>query len=319
VATIKIEPLQADLPFGVRVVGITEASLQDEDLRRQLNEVFEDRGLIVFEDLEPSSPLQVALSEVFGPLKDHPIPGVPRAIEDLAPGVIQVETGPGYSGIVEIGGRQYASWLPWHFDHCYNNELNRAGVLRCIKAAPDGGLTGFADGVDLYRRLSPDLRDQIETCSVLYTMNMALDLMRFGLPEGFREVVQHPGLKATLEHAKSAPRAVHPAVWTRSGGEKVLHISPWMAVGIEGREDPEGDALLEAVCQDLIAKIRPYHHKWRPTDMLVWDNWRMLHSVTGHDPSLTRMIHRTTIKGDYGLGRFENGEQGRYAVLERTV
>jgi taurine dioxygenase len=92
-----------------------------------------------------------------------------------------------------------------------------------------------------------------------------------------------------------------------------------MAVGIEGRENPAGDVLLEAVCQDLIAKIRPYHHAWRPTDMLIWDNWRMLHSVTGHDPSFTRLIHRTTIKGDYGLGRFENGEQGRYAVLERAV
>ena len=92
-----------------------------------------------------------------------------------------------------------------------------------------------------------------------------------------------------------------------------------MAVGIEGREDAEGDALLEAVCQEMIAKIRPYHHKWRPTDMLIWDNWRMLHSVTGHDPALTRCIHRTTIKGDYGLGRFENDDQRRYEELERTV
>jgi taurine dioxygenase len=319
VASIKIEALREDLPFGARIIGVTEAILEDQDVRRKINEVFEDRGVVVFEDLEPSSPLQVALSKVFGPLKDHPIPGVPRAIEDLAPGVIEVTTGPGYGAIVEIGGQQYASWLPWHFDHCYNNELNRAGVLRCIKATPEGGLTGFADGVDLYRQLSPELREQIETCNVLYTMNMAFSLMRFGLPEGFREVVQHPGLKETLEYAKAAPRAVHPAVWTRATGEKVLHISPWMAVGIEGREDPQGDALLEAVCQELIAKIRPYHHRWRPTDMLIWDNWRMLHSVTGHDPSLTRSIHRTTIKGDYGLGRFENGERGRYAVLERTV
>ncbi len=80
-----------------------------------------------------------------------------------------------------------------------------------------------------------------------------------------------------------------------------------------------GEELLEAVCQDLIAKIRPYHHGWRATDMLIWDNWRMLHSVTGHDPNLTRCVHRTTIKGDYGLGRFEKDEEGDYAVLETTV
>lgn len=80
-----------------------------------------------------------------------------------------------------------------------------------------------------------------------------------------------------------------------------------------------GEELLEAVCQDLIAKIRPYHHGWGATDMLIWDNWRMLHSVTGHDPNLTRCVHRTTIKGDYGLGRFEKDEEGDYAVLETTV
>ena len=53
--------------------------------------------------------------------------------------------------------------------------------------------------------------------------------------------------------------------------------------------------------------------------MLIWDNWRMLHSVTGHDPGVTRCIHRTTIKGDYGLGRFESNAAGNYSVLEMTV
>ena len=53
--------------------------------------------------------------------------------------------------------------------------------------------------------------------------------------------------------------------------------------------------------------------------MLIWDNWRMLHRVTGCTPPHPRSIHRTTIKGDYGLGRFENDDQGRYRELERTV
>jgi hypothetical protein len=60
-------------------------------------------------------------------------PAIYGVSEDLAPGAIDVMTGPGYGSIVEIAGQQYASWLPWHFDHCYNNELNRAGVLHCVK------------------------------------------------------------------------------------------------------------------------------------------------------------------------------------------
>ena len=52
--------------------------------------------------------------------------------------------------------------------------------------------------------------------------------------------------------------------------------------------------------------------------MLIWDNWRMLHAVSGVDPAYARRMHRTTIKGDYGLGYFENGGTG-HKILEMTV
>jgi len=91
-------------------------------------------------------------------------------------------------------------------------------------------------------------------------------------------------------------------------------------VGIVDAESPEGDALLEAVCQEInhLADVNSYHHQWRPTDMVIWDNWRVLHAVSGHPPSLERTMYRTTIKGDYGLGRFENNAQGG-KILEMTV
>ena len=49
-----------------------------------------------------------------------------------------------------------------------------------------------------------------------------------------------------------------------------------------------------------------YFHRWQPTDMVIWDNWRCLHSVSGMAPEHGRCMHRTTIAGDYGLGRFED-------------
>ena len=53
------------------------------------------------------------------------------------------------------------------------------------------------------------------------------------------------------------------------------------------------------------AKDLCYFHRWQPTDMVIWDNWRCLHWVSGMSPDHTRCMHRTTIEGDYGLGRFE--------------
>jgi taurine dioxygenase len=61
--------------------------------------------------------------------------------------------------------------------------------------------------------------------------------------------------------------------------------------------------------QEMYRVIEPYWHDWQPTDMLIWDNHRVLHAVEGCDPKFERRMHRTTIKGDYGLGRFEGGKK----------
>jgi taurine dioxygenase len=318
---IEISKLRDDLPFGCQIDGVTEKALESQAVRAEIVQAFEDHGLIVFNEVEPSNRVQVAISKVFGPLKEHPVKAVDLVDPDFMPGAIQISSNPETSDIVEIDGKPYSSWLPWHFDHCYNNELNRAGVLRVVKITPNGGETCFADGVDLYRSLSPELRSRIEGRSVIYSMDMHLAHIRFGKPDTFRVLQVDPTQLEILEQAKVFPRAIHPAVWTRATGEKVLHVSPWMAEGIEGREDPEGDRLLEALAQEInrLAEARAYVHRWKPTDMLIWDNWRMLHRVTGCTPPHSRSIYRTTIRGDYGLGRFENNDQGRYRELERSV
>jgi taurine dioxygenase len=101
-------------------------------------------------------------------------------------------------------------------------------------------------------------------------------------------------------------------VWTRPTGEKVLHLAPWMAVGIEHDETPEGDALYNEVCHTLNTLgqgTSAYWHSWKPTDMVIWDNTRMLHAVEGCDARYERRTIRSTIKGDYGLGYFEDGKK----------
>src|SRR5690242_20781641 len=54
-------------------------------------QIFEERGMIVFEEVEPCNSMQVALSEVFGPLKEHPVTAVPLVDSDHVPGIIRSE------------------------------------------------------------------------------------------------------------------------------------------------------------------------------------------------------------------------------------
>jgi len=311
--TITVQPVREDLTFGARVGGVTYDNLGDDGLRRQINDLFEEYGLLILEDAEPSPRMQVAFSNVFGPLKDHPSQAVPRAGGDDLLGVIEMRHEPTSPGKYLVDGRPVSQWLPWHFDHCYTNQLNRAGVLRAVEVPPDGGLTGFVDGIALYNAISPEVRDEIEGEMVIYAMDVIMDNLRFGRPEGFVEIEVADQATAVMAEFAGRPRALHPAVWTRSSGEKVLHVSPWMAKGIEGRDGPEGEALLAAVSDEIVEKAKElsYFHRWQPTDMVIWDNWRCLHSVSGMSPDHTRCMHRTTIAGDYGLGRFETEEPVR--------
>jgi taurine dioxygenase len=316
---LDVRPLGDELGFGARVGGITHDALQDDSIRAELVRVFEERGVVVFEGVEPSAQMHAAISNVFGPMKDHPSKAVPRVDQDSMPGVIDMASKAGEPGGIRVGGKTLLSWLPWHFDHAYNNELNRAGVLRALDIPPEGGMTGFVDGIELYKLLSPELREAIEGKNVLYRMNVIMENLRFGRPADYEVLAERPHSQAVMDAAIGVPRAVHPAVWTRASGEKVLHVSPWMAEGIEGAENPDGDALLDAVAREIfaLAKTRAYFHAWKLTDMVIWDNWRVLHGVSGHDPKYPRRMQRTTIKGDYGLGYFEGGGTGS-KVLEMT-
>ncbi len=303
-----IRPLQGDLPFGIRIGGLTREQIDDPAIRAELEALFVRHGMIVFEDIEQTDEMQVALSTVFGPLKEHPVKSLARVDSERMPGVIELRTRPNSGGVVEVEGRQVSHWLPWHFDHCYNDELNRAGVLRAVTIVEEGGITGFMDGIALWEALPADLRMRIEGAEVLYTLSTQYDHLRFGKPDGYRMIAPKPTPQAFLDQAAAMSRAIHPAVWTRPTGEKVLHVSSYMAEGLVGREDAGGDALLEEVCQAInaLAATCSYHHKWRPTDMLIWDNTRMLHAVSGNRPEDERLMYRTTIKGDYGFGRWES-------------
>jgi taurine dioxygenase len=302
---ISARPLTDELSFGARVSGVDRVTIKDGSVRRQVLGIFERRGVVVFEDTEPSSEMQYELASVFGALRHHAMDSVPRVQMDVATSFMELSAHPGEADIFEVDGTLLSGWTPWHWDACYAPEIYRGGLVRALEIPPEGGLTGFADGVQLYEAISPELREQFENLNIVYDAGLMMMKQRFGMPRRYRAIHVRQVTLDMLARYENAARAVHPAIWQRESGEKVLHVSPWQAAGIEGREDAEGDALLETLCQEIYARMQPYRHRWKPTDMVVWDNWRFIHSVSGHDPGYSRRVHRATIEGDYGLGRLE--------------
>jgi alpha-ketoglutarate-dependent taurine dioxygenase len=299
---IDVSALRDDLSFGARVTGLDWSNVRSEAVRARLRAVYEDRAVIVFEGMERSSEMHLAVSDIFGPRQDYPFKGVPQLNQETMLGLVDFV----YDSIAEANGKPLCGWVPWHFDSCYTAKLNRGGVLRAIDIPAEGGTTGFVDGMQLFQDVSPESRRRFADLKILYRSQNMFENQRFGVPREYHWTHVSERSQKVVAMAADSPRSVHPAIWQRQTGEWVLHVSPWQAAGIQGRENAEGDATLEALCHEMYAVMQPYWHDWKPNDMVIWDNWRCLHSASGYDPKYSRRVQRTTIQGDYGLGAFEH-------------
>lgn len=302
-SSIEIETLGDRFSFGCRVHGLNASNVTEQSVRESIFEAFERHGVIVFTEMDRSDELQMVVSSIFGPPQEYAFDGKVQVDPKAAQGLVEFN----YKGnIVEADGKPIVGWVPWHFDACYSPKLNRGGVLRALEIPAEGGLTGFADGIQLYNAISAELRAQFEDAFILYHYTRAtFDKQRFGVPEGYEWTSISPNVRALFDAKNDEPRARHPAIWQRESGERVLHVSAWQATGIYQREDADGDALLDALFQEMYDKMEVYWHQWQPSDMVAWDNWRFIHSAAGNDPKYPRLVRRTTIAGDYGLGQLE--------------
>jgi taurine dioxygenase len=300
------------LPVGVEVIGIDATRPIPDAVREELRGLFIQHGMLLLRDAGASAEAHTRVAECFGELERHSIKeswveGNPYLID-----ISYIPPPPGTQSatqpIYEVGGRRLAGWLPWHTDQCFMPKLSRGGVLRMIAIPPEGGSTGFLDKIALYASLPERLKQRIENLSVIYRFQPQATLHRFGKPEGLKLISTSAAMDSILDRLeRDFPPSVHPMVYAQAEtGRKVLNVSPAYAVGIEGMENAEGDALLEQVFAHCLESDSAYSHAWRNGDMVAWDNWRILHNAEGTPISQTRLVQRISIKGDYGLGRALN-------------
>lgn len=60
----------------------------------------------------------------------------------------------------------------------------------------------------------------------------------------------------------------------------------------------EGTDLLQELLQWSTQSRFVYRHRWRPRDVLMWDNRRVMHLATEYDMTQRRVMLRAEIKGE---------------------
>ena len=303
----EVTPLDSDVPFGAIVRDLTLAQLDDPEIRAGLVALWIDKGVLVFRG-EHGAAMHVALSQCFGRLERH---AYRETWVEGHPELVKVKYYPDDGTVYEIDGELRGGWLPWHSDLVYTDTINRGGILLPVQLPSSLGHTGFIDQIAAHDRLPDALKARIEGLHVVYEMDLNVANHKFGRPDSIRFVRGAKSFMKIMQREFQYPRVLHPMVFEQpETGRKVLNVSPAFAVGIYEMGGPQGDALLREVIGHCIDRANSYFHHWLPGDMVLWDNWRTLHCATGVPADQTRVMQRTTISGDYALGRKLEGGAG---------
>jgi taurine dioxygenase len=307
--TMFVRPLA---PIGAEIVGAPLGEPLDRETVARIREAWIEHGFLLFRNAGISEEIHIRMSECFGTLQPSATTVNRSSANPLLmdarhdPDREQLKT---YT-VYELFGRERAGYTGWHWDQSFTPEIVRGGVLRMITPATEDGRTGFIDGISAYERLPDDLKASIEGLEVVYHFTARQEDNWLCRPASLKVLNRQPGWEeAFAKYKRDFPPVVHPLVITqRETGRKVLKLSPMHAQYVLGVDRFEGDALLKRLADHFLDERFAYFHTWQANDIIAWDNWRMIHSVTGVPPHVFRFAQRTTIVGDYKLGRYLSKE-----------
>jgi taurine dioxygenase len=236
--------------------------------------------VLVFRDQDMSDDDQRRFTGYFGETQD---------LMRTAPALRQADQKVMYIGNTTIDGIR--GDLPhgdmqFHTDGAYFERPTKATVLYGVHTPSAGGDTLFAGGYQAFNGLPEPVRRRIEGLTALNVYDYASG-----------------GTARTSTPSADAPRFVHPVVTVHpETGRKSLYVNRLMTIEIVGLARSESDALLELLFRATERPELVYAHKWRPRDLVIWDNRCTFHARTDFDPREKRALRRMTTKGERPLG-----------------
>lgn len=305
--------------FGAELSGLDFAADLDDATAAAVRAAWIEYGVLLFRGGDLDDAAQMRLSRVFGELQ----PSATTVMNDAVNPYMMTlaydpeDSDPVFSQHYRVGGIDRAGWLGWHWDQSFMPTIVRGACLRMEWPSPEMGATGFIDAVEAYERLPDAMKLRIEGLEVVYELNRDYASGQFGFPD---DIVALPRVESTKVQSGDFPPCVHPLVIAqRETGRKVLKLSPMHARYVLGMAREESDRLLADLAAHLVDDRFAYFHTWQTNDILVWDNWRMIHCAQGVPLNCARSARRTTIVGDYNLGRYLDPALDRERKLVRLV
>jgi alpha-ketoglutarate-dependent taurine dioxygenase len=261
------------------IVRVGKAHLLDDDVIETVRSSLEERGVLVFPQIDVSDEEQLAFTDRLGGRVNfnRNVPGADAGTPDVYKITLdrKLNTEPDY-----VLGTFF-----WHVDGAtIDMPFPKATVLSARRVAAEGGATEFANLIAAYERLPEEERRDIENLWVIHTVEAAV-----------RPVHGRLSPERIERYRNLAPAMEHPLVWTHKDGRKSLLIGTH-AEGIVGMPGAHARALLTRLQQWAAQPDLVYRHKWQQGDLVIWNNQGVMHRVVPYTDQ-RRVMHRTVIAG----------------------
>lgn len=273
-----LRPLSPTL--GVEILGVEVARLSDPDFDR-VYDAFLEHQLLLLRDQQLVPEGQVVFARRFGPVQVHVLN------QYHAEGFPEIY----YLSNLDASGRPSGrhpdkGTVYWHTDGSWARRTGQATMLYAEQVPSEGGETRFASMYTAYDNLDEATKERLAPLRAVHSLD-------------FSRARRHGEDLMTEAQKKARPPVAHPIVRTHpQTGRKCLFLGDH-AWRIEGMPLEEGRQLIEELNAAIIRPELVYTHRWRPRDLVVWDNRCMLHKAEPYDTAKeARVLRRCTIVGE---------------------
>jgi taurine dioxygenase len=267
---MKVTPLST--PLGAEVTGVDLSRPLDAETVSGIQAAWLEHLVLVFRDQDLSEQDQIRFTEHFGPLGGRKRQEARAEGDAVHPSVMLVSN-------IRKDGKPIGS-LPdgdmmFHSDGAFTEQPYKATILHAIEVPRTGGDTLFANLYAAYEALPEDTRRKLEGLAAYHCY--------------YAGATQKTGPAGSLSGEFTRPVVqVHDET-----GRRALFVSRLMTARIEGLPGAEGEAFLARLLDHTERPEFIYTHRWRPGDLVMWDNRCTNHARTDFSPSERRLLRRT--------------------------
>jgi taurine dioxygenase len=280
--TLDVRPTGAAL--GAEILGVDLAQPLSAATVEGLQRAWDEHLVLLFREQQLDEAALLRLARQFGEL-DPPGPNPYGRV--LLPAYPELNV---VSNLLDEQGEPLGNLgdgeLVWHADMTYQETPPKAAVLFAVEVPEDQGDTYFANMVSAFDALPKDLRDAIEDkTSVHDSAHNSAGMLRKGYEE--------------IDDVTRTPGPHHPLVFRDAAtGRRALFLGRRPRAYVPGLDVSASEALLDAVWAHATQPQFAWRHRWRPGDVLMWQNLWVLHRRDAFDPSVRRLLLRAQIKGN---------------------